>query len=41
MNALRLALVGAPKGPHINEIIYLLGLEESIRRIKRAIEVLG
>ncbi len=41
MNALRLALVGTPKGPHINEIIYLLGLEESIRRIKRAIEVLG
>lgn len=41
MNALRLALVGAPKGPHINEILYLLGREESIRRIERAIEQLG
>ena len=41
MNALRLALVGAPKGPHINEIIYLLGREESIQRIERAIAQLG
>ena len=41
MNALRLALVGAPKGPHINEILYLLGQEESIRRIERAIAQLG
>lgn len=41
MNALRLALVGAPKGPHINEILYLLGREESIRRIERAIAQLG
>lgn len=41
MNALRLSLVGAPKGPHINEIIYLLGLEESISRIEQAIKVLG
>lgn len=37
MNALRLALVGAPKGPHIHEIIYLLGRDESIRRIEQAI----
>lgn len=41
MNALRLALVGAPKGPHINEILYLLGREKSIRRIERAIAQLG
>lgn len=41
MNAFRLALVGAPKGPHINEILYLLGREESIRRIERAIAQLG
>ena len=41
MNALRLALVGAPKGPRINEILYLLGREESIRRIERAIAQLG
>ncbi|WP_025842362.1 glutamate--tRNA ligase [Porphyromonas gingivicanis] len=41
MNALRLALVGAPKGPHINDIIYLLGLEETLRRIEKAIERLS
>lgn len=41
MNALRLSLVGAPKGPHINDIIYLLGLEETLRRIDKAIEALA
>lgn len=40
MNAFRLALVGAPKGPHIFDIIALLGKEESIDRIKKAVEVL-
>ena len=40
MNATRLALVGEGKGPHIFDITEALGKEESIRRIKRAIEVL-
>lgn len=41
MNALRLALVGAPKGPHINDIIYLLGLDETLQRIDAAIDRLS
>ena len=41
MNATRLALVGEGKGPHIFDITEALGKEESIRRIQRAIEVLG
>ena len=41
MNALRLAVVGEGKGPHIFHILKLIGKEETFRRIKRAIEVLG
>jgi glutamyl-tRNA synthetase len=37
MNAFRLALVGESKGPHIFDIVELLGKEEVIRRIKKAI----
>lgn len=40
MNALRLALVGTSAGPHIFRIIEILGMEETIRRIQRAIDVL-
>ncbi|MDR1556232.1 MAG: glutamate--tRNA ligase [Tannerellaceae bacterium] len=40
MNALRLALVGESKGPHIFDITETLGKEETIRRIRRAIDVL-
>ncbi len=40
MNAFRLTLVGESKGPHIFDITEILGKEESIRRIKRAIETL-
>jgi glutamyl-tRNA synthetase len=40
MNALRLALVGRSKGPHIFDITETLGKEETIRRIRRAIEAL-
>jgi glutamyl-tRNA synthetase len=40
MNALRLALVGESKGPHIFDITETLGKEETIRRIRRATEVL-
>jgi glutamyl-tRNA synthetase len=40
MNALRLALVGESKGPHIFDITETLGKEETLRRIQRAIEVL-
>jgi glutamyl-tRNA synthetase len=38
MNAVRLALVGESKGPHIFDITEALGKEETIRRIRRAID---
>ena len=41
MNAWRLALVGEGKGPGMFDISAFLGKEETIRRTKRAIEVLG
>ena len=40
MNAFRLTLVGEGKGPHIFDITAVLGKEESLRRICRAVEVL-
>lgn len=41
MNCFRLALVGAAKGPHLFDITALLGREETLRRIDRAIKQLG
>ena len=41
MNALRLALVGEPKGPHIFDIIALIGKEETINRLKRAVTTIN
>ena len=41
MNAFRLAVVGECKGPHMFDITELLGKEETLARIRRAIEVLG
>lgn len=38
MNALRLLLVGASKGPHLADIMAVIGKEESIRRIAAGIE---
>lgn len=38
MNAFRLALVGEGKGPHIFDITVLLGKEETLRRLRKAIE---
>jgi glutamyl-tRNA synthetase len=40
MQPLRLALVGALQGPHLFDIIEIIGKEETIKRIKNAIEVL-
>lgn len=37
MNAFRLALVGAAKGPHIFDITSLIGKEETINRLRQAI----
>ncbi|MDE7089616.1 MAG: glutamate--tRNA ligase, partial [Prevotella sp.] len=41
MNAWRLTLVGEGKGPGMFDISAFLGKEETIRRTKKAIEVLG
>ena len=41
LNPMRLVLAGECKGPHIFDILNLLGKEESLKRIKKGIEVLG
>ena len=41
MPPLRLALVGEMKGPHISDIMAMLGKEESISRVEKAVEKLG
>lgn len=40
MNAFRLTLVGEGKGPHMFDISSVLGKEETLKRIYRAVEVL-
>ena len=40
MNAFRLALVGEGKGPHMFDISWVLGKEETLARLHRAVEVL-
>ena len=40
MNAFRICLVGAARGPHIWEITNVLGKEETIRRVKVALEAI-
>ena len=40
MNAWRLTLVGEGKGPHMYEITTFLGKDETLTRMRRAIEVL-
>ena len=40
MNAFRLSLVGAGKGPHIFDITSLIGKEETINRLQKAIKTI-
>lgn len=40
MNPLRLAIVGAPQGPHLFDIIEVIGKEETLFRIDKALEQL-
>ncbi|MGL4806251.1 MAG: glutamate--tRNA ligase, partial [Bacteroidales bacterium] len=40
MNAFRLSIVGEPKGPHMYDIISILGKEETIRRIENAVKTI-
>ena len=37
MQPFRLSLVGALKGPHLFDIVEMIGKEESIKRIEKAI----
>jgi glutamyl-tRNA synthetase len=41
MNAFRLVIVGASRGPHIFDIIEWIGKEETIRRIDKGLSVIG
>ncbi len=41
MNALRLVIVGASRGPHIFDIIEWLGKEETLKRIDRGISIIA
>ncbi|MDR1098519.1 MAG: glutamate--tRNA ligase [Tannerella sp.] len=41
MNAVRLALVGQATGPHIFQIIETIGKEDTLNRLKRAIQTLA
>lgn len=38
MNAFRLSIVGEPKGPHMFDIISIIGKQETLTRIQRAIK---
>ena len=38
MNAFRLAVVGECKGPHMFEITEIIGKDETVARLRRAIE---
>lgn len=41
MNAFRLSIVGEAKGPHMFDIIEVIGKEETLARIEKAISILG
>ncbi len=41
MNAIRLSLVGEPKGPGVADICELLGKEETVNRLRKAAKTLG
>ena len=41
MNAFRLSIVGEPKGPHIFDIVAVIGKKETIQRLKKAIETIN
>jgi len=41
LNALRLVIVGALKGPHLFDIIALIGKEETLNRIDTGLKILG
>ncbi len=41
MNAFRLCIVGESKGPHMFDIIDIIGKEETLTRLRKALDVIG
>ena len=41
MNAFRIVIVGASRGPHMFDIISWLGKEETLKRIDKGVSVIG
>ena len=41
MNAFRLSVVGEGKGPHMFDITAIIGKDETIKRIQRAIQTIN
>jgi glutamyl-tRNA synthetase len=41
MNAFRLLIVGAPKGPHLFDIIAIIGKQETLERLEHGLNKLG
>lgn len=41
MNAIRLLLVGTSKGPHLSDIMHLVGRKETTARLQKGITILG
>ena len=41
MNAFRLLIVGASRGPHLFDIVAWIGKDETIKRIEKGIEIIG
>jgi glutamyl-tRNA synthetase len=41
MNAFRLVIVGASRGPHMFDIISWIGKEETVKRVEQGIETIG
>lgn len=40
MNPFRVAIIGAAKGPHMFDVIEIIGKEETLRRMERAIALM-
>ena len=41
MNAFRLCIVGAGKGPHLFDIIEIIGKDETLKRLQKGLEIAG
>jgi glutamyl-tRNA synthetase len=41
LNPFRLAVVGESKGPHLFDIFEMIGREETLKRIERALKIIN